>query len=105
MIWNFYRLSNHASDKLNHSFCLNPIFTKTFFMLKFAHMYAKNQLPNRYGRKNVDLSGIHIPAAHKEWFARDFLARNHTGVHWDTTYNLPKNTTACLEYIKVLGIS
>ena len=63
-------------------------------MLKFAHMYAKNQLPNPYGRQSVDLSGIHIPAAHKEWFARDVLARNHTGVHWDTTYNLPKNTTA-----------
>ena len=75
-------------------------------MLKFAHMYVKNQLPNPYGRKSVDLSGVHIPPTHKEWFARDILARNHTGVHWDTTYILPKIPRLDgLEYIKVLGIS
>ena len=42
-------------------------------MLKFAHMHAKNQLPNPYGRKSVDLS-------HKEWFAGDILATQLRGI-------------------------
>jgi len=49
-------------------------------MLKFSHMYVKNQLPNPYDRKSVDLSGVHISPTHNEWFARDILAINHTEV-------------------------
>ena len=65
-------------------------------MLKFAHMYAKNQLPNPYGRQSVDLSGIHIPAAHKEWFARDILSEN-------TLEHIGINSTIFQETLRVHG--
>ena len=57
-------------------------------------MLTKNTLPNPYGRQRLDLSSSVIPTSNKEWFARDILAKNHTGVHWDRTYNFPRNTCA-----------
>jgi hypothetical protein len=50
-------------------------------------MTHKNHLPNPYGCEKLDLSLVSIPAAHKEWFARDILA-----AHWDKTYNLTNNS-------------
>ena len=57
-------------------------------------MLTKNTLPNPYGRQRLDLSSSVISTSNKEWFARDTLAKNNTGVHWDRTYNFPRNTGA-----------
>ena len=57
-------------------------------------MSYKNTLPNPYGREKLDLSNAFIPAANKEWFARDILAKNHTGVYWDKMYNLAPDSSS-----------
>jgi hypothetical protein len=61
-----------------------------------------NLLPNPYGRKKLDLSSVNIPTANKEWFAKDIISKNHSGAHWDRTYNLPKccSSTWARNYLK-----
>ena len=83
-----FMVLDNASDKLN------PSFYDTLSMHIVTNMYPKNHLPDPCGGETVvDLSVIYIPAASKEWFARDILAKN-IGVHWDNVYNLHKNITA-----------